>query len=257
VHNNSNFVHLRKNVELRKASFSEKDFLGEAAKLLFEQVIVCSVETQIRASGLRSDGQLPKDLKPWRDEALKLCEFKSIEDTQQIILAAASIERARNALTQENLKFFKHICTPDHELRQKFDELCGEWENSAGCHMMASQKAQMAVFCFLVEENAKAQFRAAVSDIRRVSQEFFKDLTVIIRELYCQEEGQGCWYSNVMEPLLKQLERYHPDAQHVPQSEEFNRKQIGSFFGKVLDFHQRQCLESCNLNELIIDFSPI
>jgi hypothetical protein len=237
------------------ASISEDDFLGEAAKILFEQVIVCSVETQIRASGLRSDGQLLKDLKLWRDEALKLCEFKSVEETQQIILAAASIERARKALSHEKLVFFKHICTPDHELRQKFDALCVDWETNAGCPMMASQKAQMAVVCFLVEENAKTQFKAAVESIQRVSSEFFKDLTVVIRKLFEQESGQGCWYSKIMEPLLDQLRRYQPDAQFVPQSEEFNRKQIESFFSKVLDCHQRQCLESCNLNELITEFA--
>jgi hypothetical protein len=237
------------------ASLSQDNFLGEASKLLFEQALVCSVETQIRVSGLRSDGQLLKDMKSWRDKALELCEFNGVEDTQQIVMAAASIERAKNALsTRESFAFFKHICTKDHELRQKFDSLCDGWEGRAGCPMLASQKAQMAVVCFIIEENANAKFKAAVARINRTSLEFFNHLTVIIRERFLQEEGQGCWYRSVMEPVLAKSRRFQPDEPFVPMSEEFTHRQLGLFFGNVAECHQKQCANSCNLNELISEF---
>jgi hypothetical protein len=236
------------------ASLSEDNFLGEAAKLLFEQAVVCSVETQIRVSGLRFDGKLFKDMKSWRDKALELCQFNGVEDTQQIVMVAASIERAKIALTRNNFAFFKHICTKDHELRRKFDSLCDGWEKRAGCRMLASQKAQMAVVCFIIEENAKAKFKEAVASINKVNLEFFNNLKVIIRGRYEQERGQGCWYRSAMEPVLEKLRRYHPDAQFVPKSEKFAHEQLGHFFVNVMDCHQRQCANFCNLNELISEF---
>ena len=237
------------------ASLSQDNFLGEAAKLLFEQAIVCSVETQIRASGLRSDGQLLADMKVLRDGALELCKFKAVEDTQQIVMAAASIERAKNALlTHVNFAFFKHICNKDHELRQKFDSLCDGWEKRAGCRMLASQKAQMAVVCFIIEENAKAQFKAAVAAINMVSTQFFNGLTVFIRSRFEQGGVQDFfWYRTVMEPVLDKLRHYQPD-EPVPRSEEFTHRQLGLFFSNVMDLHQRGCQNFCNLNELISEF---
>lgn len=213
----------------------------------------------IRSSGLRSDGQLRQSLEEWRERALTLCNFQSVEDTQQIILAAASIERARFALNHEKFIFFKHLCTPGHELRQKFDELCDNWVRTAGCPMMASQKAQMAVVCFLVEEHAKKQFKHVIGSIRRVSQEFFLGLEVLIRSQHVQEAGDGvngCWYNNLLQPMINKLFSYTPDAPFVPRSEEFNRKQLDHFFGQVLSDHQKQGFESCKPNDLISDFSP-
>jgi hypothetical protein len=237
------------------ASLSQDNFLGEASKLLFEQAIVCGVETQIRVSELRSDGQLFKDMEALRDQALTLCKFNCVEDTQQIVMAAASIERAKNALLYlESFAFLKHMCTKDHELRQKFDSLCAGWEIRAGCSMLASQKAQMAVVCFIIEENAKRKFKEAVARINRVSTEFFTHLTVTIRERFEQEEGQGSWYRSAMEPVLAKLRAYQPDAHNVPKSEEFTHRQLGLFFAHVAECHQRECANSCNLNELIIQF---
>ena len=57
-----------------------------------------------------------------------------------------------------------------------------------------------------------------------------------------------------MEPVLAKLRAYQPDAQFVPKSEEFTHRQLGIFFANVAERHQRECANSCNLNELLSQF---
>ena len=238
------------------ASFGEEDFLKEAAKVLLDQSVVCAIETQIRASGLRSDGHLRLEMKPWLDQALKACKCQRLEDTQQIILASASLEKAKDALKDPKLQFLKDLCTPGHALRLKFDSLCDEWGETKP--MMASQKAQMAVVCFLTEEHVKNQFKAVIKEIRDVTNDFFKGLGLLIHPDYLRQESGVGWFTHHIQPLIGDENGYIPSYVQGSASngrgDEYLRSKLDDFFRQQLDHHEMQGPIMCQLKELINTF---
>jgi hypothetical protein len=234
------------------ASFVENGFLREASKVLLDEIIVCSVETQIRASGLRHDGYLHLNLQPWKQRALTLCQVESVRDTQQIRMSAASIERARKALNHDKLQFLKQLCTQGHELRRRFDTLCEEWESKAKCPMLPSQKAQMAVVCFLTELNAQNQFQAAIKDIEEVSEAFFEGTKRLMQRN--MDVGQGCWYTHQVYPYIQKMLNY-PTSSSVSTMPAVLRGELDKLFAKLQPLHEEQALNACKMEELIINFN--
>jgi hypothetical protein len=241
------------------ASFGEEDFLKEAAKVLLDQSVVCSIETQIRASGLRSDGHLRLEMKPWLDQAMEACNCQRVEDTQQIILASASLERAKDAMKQPNLKFLKDLCTPGHALRLKFDSLCDEWEEkNENKPMMVSQKAQMAVVCFLTEQHVKKQFKSVIKEIRDVADDFFKGLGLMIHPDFLRQHSGVGWFTHHIQPIIGDetgyIIKYVQSSVSNRRGDEFLQSKLDIFFRNQLEHHEIQGPVMCRLKELINKF---